>query len=163
MGKIIKDGFTFVAYANSRLIRTIDDIPSLKNNLIACGETKTHLQLSNYALLLAEHILKIGGLERSSVIDRCFSVIKRWKTGQASVRDALEIAGKINDLAREEKAPVKIKALRAMGQVAATPHVRWHPLIASEYAVVTINLLYPGDFEKVREERELQIAFMDRV
>ncbi len=31
MGKIIKDGFTFVQYANSGLIRKIDDIAELKN------------------------------------------------------------------------------------------------------------------------------------
>jgi hypothetical protein len=47
-----------------------------------------------------------------------------------------------------------------MGQVAATPHVRWHALVASEYAIVITNLMYPKDFDKVREERELQIKLM---
>lgn len=41
MCKIIKDGFHFIKYVNSGLIRKIDDIPELKNKLITLGELKT--------------------------------------------------------------------------------------------------------------------------
>lgn len=78
-------------------------------------------------------------------------------------QDALEVAGILNSLAWEEKDIIKAKALRALGQVAATPHVRYHPLVASEYVVVIINHMYPKDLDKVREERELQIELMRRV
>ena len=40
-----------------------------------------------------------------------------------------------------------------MGQVAATLHVRWHALVASDYAVTMINAMYPGNLRKVKEER----------
>jgi hypothetical protein len=40
-----------------------------------------------------------------------------------------------------------------MGQVAATPHVRWQALIASDYAVALINLMYPNDLDEVKKER----------
>ncbi len=163
MGKIVKDGFTFVAYANSRLIRNVDDIPELKHALISLGETKTHIQMAEYALLLGEHILQTSGLERTILMEDCFAVIRKWQAKEARFQDALEIAGQINDLAREEKDQVRTKALRAMGQVAATPHVRWHPLVASEYAMVMTNLMYPKDFAKAKEERELQIALMEGV
>lgn len=69
----------------------------------------------------------------------------------------------IHELAREEKDPIKEKALRVMGQVAATPHVKRHALIASDYAVKVINLLYPGNLDEVKKERELQIKLMESV
>lgn len=163
MGKIIKDGFAFVEYANSGLIRKIDDIPELKNKLITLSETKTHVEMSKYALLLAEHVLAISGLERSEVVEECFLMNERWQKKEVRFQDALEIAGRLNSLARGEKNIVKAKALRALGQVAATPHVRWHPLVASEYAVVVINQLYPKNLDKVKEERELQIQLMESV
>ncbi len=163
MGKIIKDGFHFMEYANSGLIRKVDDIPELKNRLIMLSESKTHIEMSEYALLLAEHILNISGFERSSAIEACFTIITKWQNRQAKFQDALEVAGMINTLAREEKNVIKSKVLRAMGQVAATPHVRWHPLVASEYAIVIINLMYPKNFDKVKEERELQIELMKNV
>ncbi len=163
MGKIIKDGFHFMEYANSGLIRKIDDIPELKNKLITISELKTHIELSKYALLLAGHILDISGIERSAAIEECFTIITKWQAGEAKFQDALQVAGRLNSLARGEKNLIKAKALRAMGQVAATPHVRWHPLVASEYAIVIINLLYPKNFDRVKEERELQIELMKNI
>jgi hypothetical protein len=50
-----------------------------------------------------------------------------------------------------------------MGQVAATPHVKWHALIASDYAITLINLMYPKNLDEVRKERELQIKLMESV
>lgn len=160
MGTIVKDGFAFVAYANAGLIRKIDDIPVLKTELITLSESRTKVEMSQYALLLATHILEVSGLPRDVDTDACFAVVGRWQRGEVRFQDALEVAGTLNRRAREEKNPVYVKALRALGQIAATPHVRWHPLVASEYAVVMINLLFPGDMKKVREEREYQIGLM---
>ncbi len=163
MGKIIKTGFDFMAYANAGLIRKIDDIPELKNQLITLSESKTHIEMSNYALLLADHILAISETERFPLVDACFEIIAKWQAKQNRFQDALEIAGQFNDLARTEKNQVKAKVLRAMGQVAATPHVRFHPLVASEYAIVIMNLMYPKNFDKVRLERERQIELIKSI
>ena len=161
MGKIIQDGRTFLRYANSHLIRKIDDIPALRDTLIALGEEKTHVEMSRYAVALAEHLLEMTGTARTPVMDACISINQKWQDKEVRFQDALEIAGQLNRLARGEKDPVRAKVLRALGQVAATPHVRWHALVASEYAVVVVNLLYPGDMERVRMEREWQIGRME--
>lgn len=160
MGKIIKDGFTFMQYANAGLIRKVDDIPELKQELITLGEIKTHKQMSKYAVLLAEHLLQFSGVERSCAIEECITINTNWQMGEATFQEARQVAGVVNSLARDEKDPVTVKVLRAMGQVAATPHVRWHALAASEYAIVVTNIMFPGDFDKVRAEREQQIAMM---
>lgn len=114
MGKIIKDGFTFMEYANSGLIRKIDDIPELKNELITLSKSKTHMEMSKYALLLAEHILNVSGIERSEVIEGCFTIIKKWQDKEAKFQNALEVAATINSLAREEKTN-KIKIITSNG------------------------------------------------
>jgi len=160
MGKIVKTGFQFLEYANSRLIRNVDDVLDLKTELITLSETKTHRELSDYALKLATHIIEISGLERTEDVKAVFSVIPQWQAKQVRFQAALEVAGRLNDLAREEKDPIKVKGYRALGQIAATPHVRWHPLVASEYTVVIINLKYPKDLNKVKEERLFQIDLM---
>lgn len=163
MGRIIKDGFQFMTYVNSGLIRKIDDLPELKYRLIMLGESKTHIEMSEYALLLGEHLLNISGIERSLAIEECFSVNIKWQNKEVKFQDALKVAGKMNRLARDEKNPIRAKVLRAMGQVAATPHVKWHALVVSEYAIVIINLLYPSNFDKIKEEREFQIELMNQV
>lgn len=167
MGKIVKDGFAFMRYVNSGLIRKIDDLPELKNKLIMLSESKSHIEMSRYANLLGEHIVKNIGIDRSETVEEsfkeCFEINVRWQNKEVKFQEALRVAGKMNRLAREVNNPIHAKVYRAMGQIAATPHVRWHALVVSEYAVVLTNLLYPKDIDKVKEEREFQIELMSKV
>lgn len=160
MSKLV-DGHSYMQKVG--LIRKIDDIPELKDKLIDIAETKSHKDMSRYGLLLAEHILEFSGVERDAAIDEGFAINEKWLAGEVTFHDARQVAFMINRHAREEKDPVKVKVLRAMGQVAATPHVRWHALIASDYAVTLVNLLHPGDMDAVREERERQIELLTSV
>lgn len=147
------------------IIRKIDDIPYLKEQLIAVFDTKchNHKAISNYSLLLAEHVLEITGIEPDEEINECFEVIKKWQEGKAKFQDARNVAFRMHTLAREEKDPVKAKVYRVLGQVAATPHVKRHALIASDYAITLINLLHPKDMDEVRKERDIQIGLMKSI
>lgn len=145
------------------IIKKLDDIPELKARLVAIFDTKTHRNISQYALLLADHILQLTGTPINDALDACYRVNRRWQGGEARFQEARDVAARIHDLAREEKNPIKEKALRVMAQVAATPHVKRHALIASDYAVKVINLMHPGNLEEVKKERELQIRLMESV
>ncbi|MDR2813497.1 MAG: hypothetical protein LBB79_02415 [Prevotellaceae bacterium] len=161
MGRSKKDGHSYMQAVG--IIKKIDDIPALKDELITLGDGKTHREMSKYGLLLAEHILEVSKVERFEAIDECFAVNERWQAGEVKFQDARNVAFKLHRLAREEKNPVREKALRVMGQVAATPHVKHHALVASEYAVKLINLMYPKNLDEVRREREMQIELMKSV
>ena len=147
------------------IIRKLDDIPELKEKLIEAFDTKAkdHKAISRYSLLLAAHILDLTGVQRDHAIEECFAVNEKWQEGKVKFQDARDVADTMLRLAREEKDPVRVKVLRVMAQVAATPHVKRHALIASDYAIKLINLLYPKNFDEVRKEREIQIALMESV
>jgi hypothetical protein len=160
MGKH-KDGHSYMSCVG--IIRKIDDIPDLKVRLIDISETKSHKQMSKYSLLLAEHILEISKVEKNSDIAECFEINLKWQKGKVKFQDARNVAFKMHTLAREEKEPVRVKVLRVMGQVAAVPHVKWHALIASDYAITLINLMYPNNLDEVRKERDIQIELMKSI
>lgn len=160
MGKH-KDGHSYMNCVG--IIKKIDDIPELKVSLIDFSESKSHKQMSKYGLLLAEHILQISKIEKNSDIAECFEINLKWQEEKVKFQDARNVAFKMHTLAREEKDPVRVKVLRTMGQVAAVPHVKWHALIASDYAITLINLMYPNDLEEVKKERELQIELVKSV
>jgi len=147
------------------IIKKIDDIPELKEKLIEAfdAKAKDHKAISRYSLLLAAHVLNLTGVQRDDAIAECFAVNEKWQEGKAKFQDARDVADMILRLAREEKNPVRVKVLRVMAQVAATPHVKRHALIASDYAIKLINLLHPKNFDEVRKEREIQIALMESV
>ena len=145
------------------IIKKLDDIPALKEILIAVYETKSHQDVSRYSLLLAEHILTLTHMQTNETIDACFTVSRAWQKGEAKFQEARQVAFALHRLAREETDPVRVKVYRTLGQVAATPHVKRHALVASDYAIKLINLLYPNDYDEVRKEREAQILMMQRV
>ena len=145
------------------IIKKLDDIPELKEELITIYETKSHQDVSRYSLLLAEHILTLTNMPTNETIDACFTVSRAWQKGEAKFQEARQVAFALHRLAREEADPVRVKVYRTLGQVAATPHVKRHALVASDYAIKLINLLYPKDLDEVRKEREAQILMMQRV
>ena len=147
------------------IIRKIDDIPTLKEKLIEAFDAKchSHINISRYGLLLASHILELTNTPMDDSIAEVFAINQKWQAGEVRFQAARDVAGMILDLAREEKDPVKGKVYRVLGQVAAIPHVKRHALIASDYAVTLINVMYPKDMEEVKKEREIQIALMQSV
>ena len=145
------------------IIKKLDDIPELKEQLISIYETKSHKDVSRYSLLLAEHVLPLASIPINDTIDACFTVSRAWQRGEAMFQEARQVAFTLHRLAREETDPVRVKVYRTLGQVAATPHVKRHALVASDYAVKLVNLLFPNNLDEVRAERETQISMMKRV
>ena len=145
------------------IIKKLDDIPELKEKLIAIYTAKSHKNVSRFSLLLAEHVLALTQMPRNETVDACFSVSRAWQEGKAKFQEARQVAFALHRLAREETNPVYVLCYRTLGQIAATPHVKRHALVACDYAVKLVNRLYPGDLEQVREMREKQISLMEQV
>ena len=145
------------------IIKKLDDIPALKERLIAIYETKSHKDVSRYGLLLAAHVLSLSGMPRNETVDACFCVSRAWQEGTAKFQEARQVAFALHRLAREEAHPVYVLVYRTLGQITATPHVKRHALVASDYAVKLVNRMFPQDLEKVREMREMQIFLMENV
>jgi hypothetical protein len=147
------------------IFRKIDDIPDLRIELENIFNSKTHKEMVKYSLLLGQHILKITNIDPCSEIIECFEINKKWLNGEtgkgfAKFQIARNVAGKLLDLARGEKDPIKEKVYRIMAQIANTPHVKNHALWASDYAIKLINKLYPNDFDEIKNERKIQIELM---
>jgi hypothetical protein len=148
---------------NVGIIKKIDDIPELKDELITVFESKSKMDISRYGLLLVQHVLNLTNVKPCDAIKQCIDVTRRWQEGAATYQETRQAAALIPDLARTEKDPVKGKILRVVGQVTLIPHVKRHALIASDYAITLINLMFPNNLEEVRKEREIQIELMKSV
>ena len=146
--------------SNVGIIKKIDDIPELKDELIAVFESKSKKNISCYGVLLVEHVLSLTNVQPCDAINECIAISTKWQEGKATYQETRQAAAMIPDLARVEKDPVKANVLRVVGQVTLIPHVKRHALIASEYAITLINLMYPKNLEEVRKERKIQIDLM---
>src|ERR1035437_3418515 len=140
----------------------IRDIDELRENLDQIYEDKSQINLAKWALQLSKHIFALVeydyGLEPT--IADGFAVNEKWQSGEARMHDVRQAGFRVHQLAKESKDPVLQAALRVAGQAIGTGHMREHAMVASDYAVKVINLLYVGDLDAAKNEREWQIQTM---
>lgn len=63
------------------IVKKLDDIPELKQELITVFDTKTHRNVSKYGLLLGEHILNLASMPTDETLQLCATVNQRWQSG----------------------------------------------------------------------------------
>lgn len=136
----------------------IADDPALRNILDREYECSSQVELCKYALLLAEHVLQLVGYDIDDpVIKDGFSVNEKWQEGNARMHDVRLAGFKIHQKAKACKDAAVQAALRCTGQAVAAGHMKEHAMVASDYAVKVINLLYPNDCGAAGRERAWQI------
>ena len=149
-------------YAYQKLVGKIDDIPELKNEFIKIYDQKSHKQMVQFCLLLGQHLLTLMGFKKTDEIKAAFEAMKKWMEGKANYHEARNLSFAISRMARDEKDVIKVRFLRTMAQIAASPHVKYHGLWATDFAVTLINRMHPGDREAVRKERDKHMELLQK-
>ncbi len=147
-----------------RKIQTADDA-SLRDELDAEYDASSQVQLCKYALMLAGHILEKVHLPEQDlgVIQEGFLMNGQWQKGEVRMHDVRQISFRIHKLAKTSEDEMVSTALRVAGHAVAAAHMREHAMVASDYAVRLISLLYPGSMEEIRKERLWQISQLKEI
>lgn len=137
----------------------IPDNPALRRRLDALCDGAGMLVLSAWAMELARRCLRAAGFHEPypEAVEDGFRVLTARQRGEARMHDVRQAGFRIHALAREGKTPLETAALRTAGQAVGTGHMGEHAMVASDYAVRVMSLLYPGRPEAVTAERERQI------
>jgi hypothetical protein len=151
-------------YAYQRPVGEIEDIAELRDEFIAVFDEKSKEDAVRFGLLYGRHLIDITGFEPGETINSVFVAMQRWLDGKTNYHEARSIAfDGLYRTAREEEDGVKLRYFKTMAQVTCIPHVKFHALWATDFAVTLINRMYPGDLDKVSKEREVQIALLKSV
>lgn len=79
------------------------------------------------------------------------------------MHDVRQAGFEIHRLAREYEDKIIQNALRVVGQAVSTGHMKEHAMVASDYAIKVVNLMYPNDINKATEERLWQINILNSI
>jgi hypothetical protein len=150
-------------YEYQRPVGKIDDLPELKREFIIIYDTKGHKDIVRFCLALGQHIIDMTGFQPPDEITASFVAMQKWIDGKVNYNEARNRSFEIGRLAQSEKDPIKARFFRTMAQIAASPHVKYHGLWATDFAVTLINRMYPGNMDAVRKEREKQIELLKTV
>lgn len=150
-------------YEYQRLVGKIDDTPELRDKFIEVYDTKNHKEIVRFCLALGRHLIDMTGFKPHDEIAASFKAMQSWLDGRTNYHEARNLSFEISRIARTEENPVKITFLRTMAQIAASPHVKYHGLWATDFAVTLVNKMHPNDMDQVRKEREKHLELIDTI
>lgn len=134
------------------------DHPELREQLLDLVKATVHIDLANWAISCAEHILNLSPEKlNSAVVDSGFETNRLWQDNKASVHQVRQAGFKVHEEARKCKTEVGKNILRTVGQAVAVGHMKEHAMVCSDYAIKTVQLSSSNDLEKITAEREWQI------
>lgn len=150
--------------ATKTKIKIVDNI-ELRRTLDYEYEKSSQIKLCKYALLLATHILTMIDYDdmNNPIITDGYAINEKWQKGTARMHDVRQAGFQIHQLAKKAQDVVIQTSLRVVGQAIATGHMREHAMVASDYAIKVINLLFPNDVNAVKQERLWQIETLNNI
>ena len=143
----------------------IKDNEEFRRELDMIYENAQQVTLAKWALTVAKHILELASIEYMSITEIVdgFKTNELWQVGKVRMYDVRQAGFQVHRLAREEKDPTKISALRTTGQAIGTGHMREHAMVCSDYAVKTVGLLSNNDMKQISAELLWQIGELKKL
>ena len=152
-------------YAYQRPLGPIADDEALRQQFIAVYDVKTHQQVVHFCRAYGHrlHELTSHTFPYSSDIADAYAGMEQWLAGEANYHAARNASFRIGRQARYTTDRTVERFLRTMAQLMASPHVKYHGLWASDFAITLINTMYPNDEAAVRNERIAQIQLLKSI
>ncbi len=150
-------------YAYQRPLGKIIDCEEYRNQFVTLFDQKTKKDMVQFGLHYMEHLHRLMPVTLRQEISSGLEAMRLWLQDETNYHAARNISFEISRIAKTEPDLSLRKYYRCIAQIFAIPHVKFHGLWASDYAIVLINLLYPNDIEKVKEERILQIHLLESI
>jgi hypothetical protein len=141
----------------------ISDNHELRKKLNEQFDLCDQVMVAKWALNLSRHIFEVAKIANIGAIENGFHVNEEWQIGKCRMYDVRQAGFEVHKIAKETKSEIEQTCLRVAGQAIATGHMKEHGLVASDYAIKLINLMWPNNIKKVEEERNWQITILNGV
>ena len=149
-------------YAYTRLLGRIEDNPELRQEYINIFDTKSKEELVRFCLLYGQELLASYPYETLPVIEEGFEAMQDWLYGKFNVHPSRNASFALNRQIRDEKDRVRKRFYQTISQLLASPHVRFHALWATDFAISLINRKDPGNLDLVNQERRKLIGILSK-
>lgn len=123
-----------------------------------------HLQLMQWALDCAMHVMPIAEEHTDQRLLRALQVGRAWQEGKASVGEARRASVEAHTAAREATNPVAVAVARSIGQAVATAHMADHSMGAAWYGLKAVKSAgKPEEVEREWQDTELPVEIRNLV
>jgi len=149
--------------ATKAKIRIKDNV-KLRTEIDELYENKNQIDLAKWSLKIAKRILHVAGIDYKNidVIVEGFKINELWQKGEARMHDVRQVSFKIHKLARDSESEIQKSAFRTVSQAIASGHMKEHAMVASDYAIKTIEIITNNDTDAITKERKWQLNELNK-
>jgi len=142
----------------------IKDNVKLRSKIDELYENTNQIDLAKWSLKIAKRILRVANIDYKDidVIVEGFKINKLWQKGKASTHDVRQAGFKIHKLARDSESEIQKSTFRTVGQAIASGHMKEHAMVASDYAIKTIEIITNNDTDAITKERKWQLNELNK-
>ncbi|WP_455040550.1 putative immunity protein [Granulicatella adiacens] len=136
------------------------DIPQKRLELEKLLEQLPHKEVARWAVENTRRFIEDieSFADKESIIEETLNVFQQRLEGKISAYQLRQAGFLANTLSKRSKADICKFAARVYTQAIASAHMRGHAIVSSDYAIKVIQLKDPLDLDRIRAERERQIA-----
>jgi len=152
-----------ISMATKAKIRIKDNV-KLRTEIDELYENKNQIDLAKWSLKIAKRILHVAGIDYKNidVIVEGFKINELWQKGEARMHDVRQVSFKIHKLARDSESEIQKSAFRTVSQAIASGHMKEHAMVASDYAIKTIEIITNNDTDAITKERKWQLNELNK-
>lgn len=134
------------------------DSPELRDELVQLTKQATQIQLANWAMNCAKHILDLSPTKiNMDIVNLGFQTNLLWQNQNATVHEVRQVGFKIHKEVGNADNEITNHILRTVGQTVAVGHMQEHAMVCSDYAIKTVQLHSKNNIEIITLERQWQI------
>ena len=143
----------------SRVKIKIADDSNLRAEIDTLVSSLNQVDLAKWAILCAKHVLPFLETEfpENETVANGFQTNELWQQGKATIHQVRQAGFKIHAVARQCITDVAKTAIRTAGQAVGVGHMKEHAMVCSDYAIKTVQLVFPGSMDKIKAERQWQL------
>ena len=140
----------------------VTDISQKRMELETLLEQLPHKEVARWAVENAQIFIEDIDIEspsdKKSILEETLNVFQQRLEGKKSAYQLRQAGFLANTLSKRSTTDISKFAARVYAQAIASAHMRGHVIVSSDYAIKVIQLKYGKDLDRVRVERERQIA-----
>ena len=138
----------------------VTDIPEKRLDLETILEQLPHKEVARWAVENARNFIEDieNFADKESILEETLNVFQQRLEGKISAYQLRQAGFLANTLSKRSTTDICKFAARVYAQAIASAHMRGHAMVSSDYAIKVIQLKDPKDLDRIRAERERQIA-----
>lgn len=144
-------------------IKILDNI-EIRTKIVELYKSKDQKSINLWSNFLIDELKRIITFDNEIYIyiNEGIEVNIKYRRDKVQTHDIREVGFKIQKFAKEETNLLHKAALRTIGHSISSAHMKEHAIVASDYYIKVINILFHNDMLKVSEARNLQLKLLEK-